>query len=99
LGLHFWLSSDGHARGILTFTGPIPTDLVEAFTSRWPIRMRVIEVEELRVAIYNALKPSVISHARGSRAEARLSIWPRRLKRLQPRTTEWDDEALPVLVG
>lgn len=73
--------------------------LIEAFTSRWLIRMRVIEVEELRVAIYHGLKPSVISQVSGSRAAARVSIWPRRIERVQPRASEWDGEALPVLVG
>ncbi len=54
LGAHLWSSSDGHSRGIITLTGPIPTDLVQAFSRRWPTRMRVIDAEELRGCLEKA---------------------------------------------
>jgi hypothetical protein len=98
-GLSLFASADGKLRGILTFTGTIPSDLVEAFTQRWPTEMRVIQIEELRTTIYNSMKPSVISDRTQRRAAARLSIWARRPKFVEPRVCEWDGEALPVIIA
>jgi hypothetical protein len=58
--------------------------------------MRLVEAEEIRVAIYRCVEPSVISHDAGRRAGVRLSIWPRRDRafKLQSET-----EAMPVLIG
>lgn len=96
ISLHTWMAQDGKVRGVLTSNGPIPSDLVDAFTRRWSTTMRLVEPEELRVAIYRCVEPSVISHDSGRRAGVRLSIWPRRdrASRLQS-----ECEAMPVLIA
>ena len=99
ISLHTWLAQDGKARGVLTSTAPIPSDLVDAFTGRWSTRMRLVVAEELRVAIYRCIEPSVISHDSGRRAGARLSIWPRRERPIRLNSNGRATEAMPVLIG
>ena len=97
-GLSVWASNDGKLRGILTSTGPIPSDLVEAFTGRWPTIMRIIQTEELRTTIYNSMKPSVISDRTERRAAARLSIWARRPTFVEKRGREWNGEVISLII-
>ena len=99
IGLSLFASADGKLREILTSTGSIPSDLAEAFTRRWPTRMQVIETKELRTAIYSSMKPSVILESTQRRAAARLSIWARRPKFVEPSLSDWDGEALPVIIA
>lgn len=96
ISLHTWMAQDGKVRGVLASTGPIPCDLVDAFTRRWSTRMRLVEAEKLRVAIYRCIEPSVISHDSGRRAAVRLSIWARRDRASRHRS---ETEAMPVLIG
>lgn len=99
ISLHTWMAQDGKVRGMLTSTGPIPSDLIDAFTRRWSIRMRVVAAEEVRITIYRCIEPSVICHDSGRRAGSRLSIWPRRERAVRLRSDQWATEAMPVLIG
>jgi hypothetical protein len=99
ISLHTWMAQDGKARGMLTSTGPIPFDLIDAFTRRWSIRMCVVAAEEVRITIYRCIEPSVICHDSGRRAGARLSIWPRRDRAFRLQSDGRVIEAMPVLIG
>jgi hypothetical protein len=54
-------------------------EVTEAFITRWPTTFKVIQPEDLRVAIWEAMKPNAIyadGPLRGRYWPLRCSIWP-----------------------
>jgi hypothetical protein len=105
VGLHVWLCRDGKLRGIISLGALGPAEALSAL-SRWPMTLRAIGCDDLRVEIYDVVKPSVISLAGptlGRYWSRKLSVWPCRSRLGSPTTTDaapnagWI-EPMPVLL-
>jgi hypothetical protein len=86
-GLHLWLCRDGKLRGIISLGTLGPAEVLSALW-RWPMALREFGCDDLRIEIYDVVKPSVISMARptlGRYWSRKLSVWPCR-SRLGPPT-------------
>ncbi len=105
VGLHVWFCRDGKLRGIISLGTLGPAEVLSAL-SRWPMALREIGGDDLRLESYNVVKPSVISLAGptlGRYWSRRFSVWPCRSRSGPPVRTDAEPcaesvEPMPVLL-
>ena len=107
VGVWGWLSHDGRVRGILNL-GLVPeVKFLEIVGRRWPVNLRAIKAEAVRVEVYHSIKPTVIFSAvvwSGRYHAIRATISPQRrawVDRRSPaqRQAEPQLEPMPVVFG
>jgi hypothetical protein len=57
--LHVWLNRDGSCRGVLS-AGTLDKEEVGSALSRWPVTLRAVSCDQLRLEIFDSAKPSVV---------------------------------------
>lgn len=56
VGLWTWLSTDGRLRGVVSLGSITAAEFIECLGKRWPVTVRSIAAETLRVEIYKAVR-------------------------------------------
>jgi hypothetical protein len=105
VGLHVWFCRDGKLQGIISLGTLGPAEVLSAL-SRWPMALREIGCDDLRIEIYDVVKPSVISlvgPTLGRYWSRKLSVWPCRSRLGPPTTTNAEPtadfvEPMPILL-
>lgn len=101
-GIYVWFSRDNRVRGIATLDPAGPTEFMRTLNARWPFSVREIGSDNLRNAIYESIRPGVVSDVRpqnGRYQTLKLAIWPRRrIDPLSPRPSRHREiEPMPII--
>lgn len=101
--LSLWLTRTNQLQGIAALGTLGPAEVSEKLGSRWPITLRPIEVEDLRVEIYRTLRRVWAEEVAERRYQpVSLYVGPRRVHKspeCQTVLTLGADEPMPVLIG
>ncbi len=105
IGPNVWLCREGKLRGIISIGTLGPAEVLSAL-SRWPMALGEISHDDLRLEIYEVVKPPVISlegPTMGRYWSRKLSVWPCRSRLGLPTSTDAAPngdcvEPMPVLL-
>lgn len=100
---HGWFCRGGIVRGIGGFGSLTPAEVSEAFQKRWPMTLRAVSPDSLRLQIVSIIGPgSLIPAVMSGRYQAvKFAVWPRRVKvRAMPisGSTKFIVEPMPILI-
>jgi hypothetical protein len=102
LSLNLWLTRTNQLRGVVALGTLGSQEVCEKLGTHWPVTLRRIEAEDLRVEVYSVLRRVWAGETEGRRYQPlSLLVGPRRIRMVpecQNVLTHAADEPMPVLI-